>query len=656
MAFFLVAGAACRVPPPKNVEPRKLALGAEVTWQVSNDCGARVLCVKEGASSVDAVTADASDVIDVRQVSGTTFTVRGAKVGVSRVVVQLRDATGAQRTATAWLEVKELTRSTVSVRCEQGPAVRRVFAVAPGAGFDFTAQGFGGDDELDTGALPLFEAPGFTVQPTASGGRATAPMEPGSWPWTLVGGATLDVRVYDAATATVSLRVEPQRSEPRPLLLVELSAGEDPVCIAGAPFPATLSVTSGACFPVVSGVTLRGTVPLEVGRVRSAVELEGDGQPCTVSVRLPDGRVTSVTASPPRVGVGAVPRPGGAVLDPTGVEVNLVQPGTGVVCTDGLSDGRCSHIYDGDCYVDSDWVIEHGAVAVPDAGTRLGNRDVVGVGLRTSIRLRVVIAVPLLPDIVVGPPKNLTFRTNHLFVLPGRAAVQNHRCPAAGTDKWHSLSVTPEASGSHHFEFRAENLNDVGTLSFDAYDVTRVTWRLQDADRRLSTASTTEVFVGSTVTPTAGYESAGGRVLRGEGPLRFSADSADGGSKLTGPAVFTGDVPHVVNISSPLAGPAATVLVRDATAITGVGNFDAQSVKVGGVECAGPFVPLGVMGRPVLGRVPVAPVLEVQGEGLRLAAMTREGAVCFAGATPGTATLTVTWGAASVTRTWQVVP
>jgi hypothetical protein len=527
MVFLLTL--ACRVPPPKNVETRKLALGAEVTWAVSNDCDARVLCVKEGASSVDGVVADASDVIDVRQVSGTTFTLRAAKVGVSRVVVQYRDATGTQRTATAWFEVKELTRSTVTVRCEQGPAVRRVFAVAPGASFEFTAQGFGGDDELDTGALPLFEANGFTLAQTGSLGRATAPMAVGSYPWTLVGGGTLDVRVYDAATSNVSLKVEAQRSDPRPMLLIELLAGEDPVCVAGPAFPATLSVTSGACFPSVSGVALRGAVPIEVGRVRTAVELEGDAQPCTVSVRLPDGRVTSVMASLPRVGVGAVGTPSGPVLDPTGVEVGLVQAGGGVVCTDGLSDGRCSHIYDGDCYVDSDWVIEHAAVAVGDAGTVLNERDVVGVGLRTIVRLRVIIDVPILPDIIVGPPKNLTFRNNHLFVLPGRAAVLDHRCPAPGTDKWHSLSVTPEASGSHHFEFRADNLNDVGRLSFDAADVTRVTWRLQDEDRRVSTASTTEAFVRTLLVPTAGYEGAGGRVLRGEGPLRFSADSPDGG-------------------------------------------------------------------------------------------------------------------------------
>lgn len=656
VVFLLTAALGCKVPPPKNVEPRKLALGAEVTWQVSNDCGARVLCVKEGASSVDSVVADASDVIDVRQASGTTFTLRAAKVGVSRVVVQYRDATGAQRTATAWFEVKELTRSRVNVSCEQGPVVRTVYVVAPGASFRFSAVGYGGDDELDTGALPLLEANGFTLETVNAEPRATAPMAPGSYPWTLVGGETLDMRVYDAATSNVSLKVEAQRSEPRPLLLVELLAGDDPVCVAGAPFPASLSVTGGACFPVVSGVALRGAVPLAVGRVRTAVELEGDGQPCTVSVRLPDGRLTSVMASPPRVGAGPVVTPSGPVLSPAGVDVGLGQGGMGVVCTDGLSDGRCSHIYDGDCYVDSDWVIEHLAVAVPDAGTVLHERDEVGVGLRTAIRLRVIIDLPILPDIIVGPPKNLTWRNNHLFVLPGRATVEDHRCPAPGTDKWHSLSVTPEASGSHHFEFRAENLDDVGTLVFDAYDVTRVTWRLQDPERHVSTTDTTEAFVGTTLVPTPGYEGAGRRVLRGEGPLRFSADTPDGGSRATGPAVFTGTAPHVVSVASPLAGPSATILVRDATGLSGIGNFDAQTVKVGAVECAGPFVPLGVLGRPVLGKAPVVPVLEVRGDGLRLAPMTRDGAVCFAGATPGMATLEVTWGAAALTRTWQVVP
>lgn len=647
---------ACGARAPKNVQTIKLAEGAEVTFEVSNECGrARVWCAKSEVSSVESVVADSPAVIEVVRISATSVTVKAAKVGTSLVTAQTRDATGAQKTVTAWLEVKTMTHSRVSVTCEQGPPFRQVFAVAPGSGFDFSAVGYADEDELETGALPLFEANGFTLQQTGSGTRATAPMATGSYPWTLVGGATLDFRVFDASTTAVQLTLTPQRSEPRPLLMLELLAGQDPVCTAGPPLRATLSVTSGACFPVVTGVQLRGAVPLVLGPRRVALELEGDGQPCTVSVQLAGGQTFSLMGSPPRVGVPGV-SPTGPVLTPAGFEVGLSPGGMGVVCTDGLSDGRCSHIYDGDCYVDSDWVIEHTAVAVPDAGTLLGERDAVGVGLRTGIRLRVVIDLPILPDIVVGPPKNLMWRNNHLFVLPGRAAVQDHRCPAPGVDKFHSLSVTPEASGSHHFEFRAENLNDVGRLSFDAYDVTGVTWRLQDGDQHVSTASSTEVFVRSLVLPTVGYQGAGGRLLRGAGPLRFAADSPDGGSRASGPSVITGEVPHEVTISSPLAGPPATLLVRDASAITGIGNFDASTLKVGGVECAGPLVALGVLGRPVLGTAPVAPTLEVLQGGLALATGSAEGSVCFTGTTPGPAMLKVDWGGASVTRTWQINP
>ncbi|MDP1919278.1 MAG: hypothetical protein Q8L14_23715 [Myxococcales bacterium] len=651
----LVTLVACRpTSVPKNAEPMLLAVGAQVDLRVTNGCGnTRVICTKAPVATVESVTSDASDIVEVVQRAEAVVTVLAKTPGVTRLSAQFVDADGTRRETTAWVEVKALTHSTVSVNCEYFTPVRSVHPVSPGATFTFDARGFADDDELDTGALPLFEAPGFSLAGSSSGQtQATAPTTPGAYAWTLVGGGAVQFKVFEEAEVSVGLNVDVVRSKPRPELTAQLLIDGVVACVQTGRVPVWLSATSGQCFPVAADLELRGAVPIDLGRGVVKLELEGDGQPCTLTARLADGRSTSVTATVPRLGPAVTPTPQGTVLHPGGVDVP-VQAYTGIPCSGSLSDGKCSNLYDGDCYVDSDWAVQHSAPALPDAGSMLSDRDLVGVGLVTSLRLRVEIQIPVLPNIVVGPPKNLMWRTNHTFVLAGRVAVSDALCSA---DRYQRLIVTPEAAGRHGFEFRAENLDDVGVYSFDASDVARVTWQFQDAARHVSTFDPTEAFVRSTLVPAAGYESTFRRTLRGEGPLRFSADSPDGGSKASGAALFTGDVPHVVTVASPLAGPASTVLVRDATGLVGVGNFEDRTVKVGETACMAPFVPMGPLGRRILGSAPVRPSLEVLGSGLVVSATEPGRPACLVGIAPGTATMKVDWGAASVSRTWQIVP
>lgn len=651
----LVALVACRpTSVPKNVEPMLLAVGAQVDLRVTNGCGnTRVICTKAAVATVESVTSEASDIVEVVQRAEAVVTVLAKTPGVTRLNAQFVDADGTRRVTTAWVEVKALTHSTVSVNCEFFTPGRPVHPVSPGATFTFDARGFADDDELDTGALPLFEAPGFSLEgDSSSQTQATAPTTPGDHAWTLVGGRTVQFKVYEAAGVSVGLRVDVVRSKPRPELTAELLVDGVSSCVHTGRVPVWLSATSGGCFPVVADLELRGAVPVDLGRGMVKLELEGDGQPCTFTARLADGRSTSVMATPPRLWPTVMSTPQGRPLHPGGVDFP-VPTSSGVACTGSLSDGKCSNLYDGDCYVDSDWVVQHLAVELPDAGSVLTDRDDVGVGLATGLRLRVEIPIPILPNIVVGPPKNLMWRTNHLFVLPGRVAVTDGLCSA---DRFHNLTVIPEVSGRHGFEFRAENLNDVGVFSFDAYEVGRVTWRMQDARRHVSTFDTTEAFVRSTLLPMPGYESSARRLLRGEGPLRFSADSPDAGSRASGGSLYTGEVPHEVTVASPLAGPASTVHVRDVTGIVGIGNFDARTVKVGERACLEEFVPLGLQARRILGSAPVRPSLEVQGSGLVFAALEAGSPACLIGVAPDMATLKVDWGAASVSRTWQIVP
>ena len=288
MVFAFVASSACGPRGVRKVEPRKLALGAEVVLVASGECGRpRVICVNGGAASVEAATSDAPGIVEVRQVSGSAITVRAVKEGVTRLSVQVRAPSGEVRQAEVWLEVKALTRASVWLQCERGPAVRAVHAVPPGASFRVSATGYSSDDdELDTGALPLFEAAGFTVETADGALQATAPTTPGAYAWTVVGGGSVNVRVYDAATVGVRLSVATPRTQPRPQLMAELVVDGESVCIASAPLEARLEAT-GACVAVASGVQLRGRVPLEIGRQPVLVELEGDGQPCTVTATLP---------------------------------------------------------------------------------------------------------------------------------------------------------------------------------------------------------------------------------------------------------------------------------------------------------------------------------------------------------------------------------
>ncbi|MFP2926196.1 hypothetical protein ACLESO_13450 [Pyxidicoccus sp. 3LG] len=582
---------------------------------------------------------------------------RAKAEGRGKLTVEYLDPTGASHTVEAWFQAMTVTETRVSVLCDEFD-YRAVHPVPAGSRFGFDLQASAGDTSLTVGDLSLVDAPGFVLKQQVDGkGEALAPAEPGTYSWALAGGGTLEFLVYAPETLELTLTEEPARAKQPRAIVLGTTAGGHSVCIHDRGETATVTVAGNQCAPVLSGVEIAGPLPLSLAGRAFRFELVGR-ETCDVDARLGDGR--GLTRSFSAGGLEEGPPPVlGSVIPDGGTELAAEIP-RGGDCPGSVSDGRCEYPWflDGDCYIDSDWRIEH-RDPTPDGGV-LGEDHLVGVGLTTKLLLSLELGVSPVP-ISLGAPQNLTFEQDPAWdwtvFPPGPSAglaLQGGTCVGSRM----VMTVKPLAEGTHGLSFHAENLDDTGELDIEARKVDRIAYTLRaEAGSPAQRGPSVELFVRSKATVAASYTRASGTVLHGLAPLRIATDTPEALSSVSAPDVLaSGAVPHTLTVSSPLGADTLTIQVREASAITDIRGLEAQTLPGGTAKCAAAFAPLGVGGVVILGQAPTRPRVTLSGDSLVFSRRSFSEGLCLEGLAPGSSTVRLTWGSATVERAWTVVP
>ncbi|HZI10500.1 MAG TPA: hypothetical protein VE153_08880 [Myxococcus sp.] len=642
-----------------------IPVGAEVTVNVG-ECivGAPPLrvCPDYDLQSLTRVSlsGDAFELGEQRVEAGAALIrVKSKSPGRATLKVEYVDERGKAQTEEVRIRAMEVSRTYLGLPCEdafgQGPR-----PVAAGARFEFRIDAYAGSRDLTTGDIVQVDAPGFTLtEPLDGQGVAVAPTEPGTYTWSLAGGGSQQFIVFAPDALTLSLTEEAARGrEPRAIVL-GASVEDLRVCVHAPDDRARVTVAGEGCSAVLGGMEVSGPLPVRLASGSFRFELVGTGS-CDVDVRLADGR--GVTRSfNGAVQDGGVPPVIGPLVSDGGVELSLPLPAT-AACPSATADGKCEAPWylDGDCYIDSDWRIRHRDPSAPDAGV-VAQEAPVGVGLTTRLFLSLELGLNPTPfPISLGPPQNLTWQQDPAWdfsVFPPRksAGVELVGRGCVGDDVL--MTVTPKATGTHGLEFHADNLDDTGELEVDAEKVDRVLYTVRPDGGVARTASSVELFVQSEVSLSARYQRQNGTVLHGTAPLHLESDDPQARSSVRDPdALATGPGPHTLTVSSPVASDTLAIKVRDASAITGIGAFKAETVGQGLSACAEAAVPLGEGGLAIIGRPPARPRVALDGEALVFSPRSFRDGLCLEGVTPGEATLRLTWGSAEAQRVWKVVP
>ncbi|WP_164018017.1 hypothetical protein [Pyxidicoccus trucidator] len=582
---------------------------------------------------------------------------RAKEEGRGKLTVEYLDPRGAPHTVEAWFQAMTVTEARVSVHCDAFDS-RAVHPVPAGSRFGFDLQANSGDTSLTVGDVSLVDAPGFALTQQVDGrGEALAPSEPGTYSWTLVGGGSVEFLVYAPETLELTLTEEPARGRQPRAIVVGTTAGGHSVCIHDRGAKATVTVAGKECAPVLSGVEIDGPLPFSLTGRDFQFELVGR-ETCDVYARLGDGRGLTRSFFVGGLDAGTPPVLGSVILD-GGTELAEEIP-LGSNCPGSVSDGRCEYPWflDGDCYIDSDWRIEHRDPA-PDGGV-LGEDQLVGVGLTTKLLLSLELGLSPVP-ISLGAPQQLTFEQDPAWdwsvFPPGPSAglaVEGGRCVGSRM----VMTVKPLAEGSHGLSFHADNLDDEGELDIDARKVDRIAYTLRaEAGSPTQRGPSVELFIRSKATMAASYTRTSGTVLHGVAPLRIATDTPEALSRVSAPDVLaSGTVPHTLTVSSPLGADTLTIQVRDASAITGIRGLEAQTLPGGTAKCAEALTPLGVGGVVILGKPPTRPRVTLSGDSLVFSRRAFSDGLCLEGVAPGGSTVHLTWGSATVERAWTVVP
>ncbi len=138
--------------------------------------------------------------------------------------------------------------------------------------------------------------------------------------------------------------------------------------------------------------------------------------------------------------------------------------------------------------------------------------------------------------------------------------------------------------------------------------------------------------------------------LVGTGPiLARTADTASLSSVGTDASLFTGDAPHMIEISSPVSPTLHTIEIVDASAVTQVTESVGGIIEVGAEHC------LTASAASDTGTIFGVPAdlaeLSVSGQSVAFSGGGNDDALCLRGMEPGSTEVTVTWGAASLTET-----
>ncbi len=671
--ILAVVGLACGgAKGVHRTQTRIAAVGAEVTLTFSATCGpSDTVCTNLELSSVTRATSSAPGVLSVLEATldGRRAVVRfkANAVGTSTLTLEFVDTAGKPRQVPVEIQVVMLESVTPWVQCTQEVPLGSRYALGAGATFSVTfASSVSDGDDVLTGNLALAQMPGFeALGPSATGGQSyRAPETPGTYTWTLANGQTMSVRVYAPAEVVPELISEHLKStSPATVRLRGLVDGVAS-CVPHGDVLATLEVAGGGCTAVMAGFELEAPVQVDLRDVLRFAVL-GDSA-CTVTASTASGKSASLTFDPPARAV-AVP-PSGPGQPVTNAPFEVAPPavsgsGAGGACNSSLSDGQCKSLYDGDCYVDSDWTYRHESIAPGlDGGRELDSKALVGVGLTTSLQLRIEIPLLLgLPSIIVGPPQALTYEAKSSYLFAGNIDVSVGGCTDTGSRK--VLTIKPNGIGTHQLYFRASNVDDVGKFEVMANKVETATFKtLVQGKGPAVTAPMAEVFNGTHLVTEAHYRNATGQELRGVTALRLEDDVADGGTLVTSGlnggqfAFYTGGPGHAVTVSSSLGTGTQRFFVRGTEGITAIGGFESATFAVGAVQAIKPPVALGQKSVPILGKAPGRPVLKLTGAAAAIRYSMTEDNLWLVGLRPGDMTLQMTWGPVVAEKTWTVTP
>jgi hypothetical protein len=378
---------------------------------------------------------------------------------------------------------------------------------------------------------------------------------------------------------------------------------------------------------------------------------------CTVAVYLDGGLpfTASFEALPPAT---APTSARGEPIPAAGLTLTPTPPKLGA-CGGSLSDGNCDGIIDdyplppldGDCYLDSEWSIEqHDGTGSSNDG--IGDKDLIGVGLATELRLLIHGEFLGQDLITIGPPIN----PKYTLLPDGAVALAELGCSTSQRNK--VVQVTPLAAGNTQLFLRADNLDDTAWVTIRAAAIDRIV--VAGLPKRSAYAGTTawaDCFTGASLDAEVTYETSGGTVLRGVAPITISSDSPSATLETVGASVrtstlYTGDVPGTsITIAAPAAQQTQVIEVVDASAITGIIGLSSATVTSSSPEHCAELKPNGARGE-ICGPLPSRARLTVTGKafGVRTNGF---GSFCLHGIAAGKATLTATWGSATAQATWE---
>jgi hypothetical protein len=648
-----------RDPDPPPTPDLVVAVGARVTVTIDR-CGtpssAATICVDFDPQEVTSVNVK-SDRFEIGAYTldgwRGQLEVHARRVGDADLQVRLSGFHG-DEVRTLRIRAAEITRTELVIRCEARPRAPEIFAVVAGAVLDFSTRALAGETEVASGDLELVTAPGFTLTAPGDDGRqATVPGAAGDYTWTLVGGSTVDFRIYDAADLGLALATSGGAPT---FVTVSPVVGAVPICQHVGDLRARVEVVSGGCLPAMAYAEVVGPLPLDLRDGPADLELAtAAATTCTVEARLDSGAVVSAAfdaapAAAPRAPVWGEPLLG------DGVTIAFPLPPESS-CSGSLSDGDCDGVIDnfpfpptdGDCYMNSEWSIRNRDGSRSDTD-EIQETESLGIGLSTELRLLIRGFVLGFIPITVGPPINLD-----LSVSPsGALTLDPLGCSASTRDLAYRLVALQE--GPIAMTFHADNLGDTGRRTIRARAIARPTFATLDEETDATLAgSLVEVFPASELLASVGYAASDGTPLRGTAPVRVTSDSTTALGTDTG-RIFTGlDPGPTVAIIAPSAGSQQqTIRVVGASAIAGVSGLTDETVTYTPNRCV-KLSPLGTGGLPIHGRRPTRPRLTLTGDAFVMGRSYR-GEFCLAGFAFGSATVALTWGTGQVQATWTYAP
>lgn len=616
-----------------------IAVGAEVTLELDPVSGvfqphtcdrpAGVGCLAFPARRLVEVELDEDDgifeLVGSRQVGDSVHvTVRALKEGEAQLEVSFVNAQGDDIDQGFVLNAEAITRVEVEpTSCESDDA-RAPFLVTPGSALGIRSS-LGANTRLAHDGVDLIDdLDGFTIEEgDTQSGVLRAPDEPGTYLIRPKGhnSQPLEVVVYDPSDLEVELKGGPGQ------IVLERQIDRREVCVHDDDTPAVVEVTNGTCAPYVNGFDILGPMPVSTRGHDPVVQIGGEANaPCRIAVSV-GGEVVdeaSVTASPL---VGDDDR-----VTPSGDPIGLTGQAFG-----GTLAWRdaCPDVSAPSGFAPFSWeafLSEHDIL-----GTN-GSFGYVGVGL--DVELWTTEVYELETGVQRVPPIDVSYRFEPVTGI----VFEESGCVGG---EYRILALRPEVEEDFLLQINKQN-----GPSFEQFTV-----RAREVDHGTFTTDapedTVQWFVNTPTLIDIDFRDADDNPLYGTSPIYIRSDVEDAGARYDNGILFTGNIPHTLELSSFAIGDIKLIQVVDETAITSLSGLGSATVDRGEANCIA-VQARGQDDEVIFGKGPVRPALTLSGDGL-LVDLTESDDLCLVGGTPGSTDVQVTWGAASDTQRWTTL-